>query len=58
MVLIVAIGLYPRPLFDRISPAVRAIVANYPAETSDGPAAKVVRADASNRVIPSQDRAR
>ena len=29
--LIILIGLYPKPLFDRISPAVRAVTANYPA---------------------------
>jgi len=30
MILIVVIGVYPKPLFDRISPAVAAIVDNYP----------------------------
>ena len=58
MVLIVAIGLYPRPLFDRIRPAVNEIVARYPAEDEPG-ATKVARTVSlpSLATLP-QDRAR
>jgi NADH-quinone oxidoreductase subunit M len=61
MVLIVAIGVYPKPLFDRISPAVRPIVANYPSEAARTNAPAQARVE--SRRIPSlatlpQDRAR
>ena len=62
MALIVVIGVYPKPLFDRISPAVAALVRNDPA-VPHLPAANVARPDfATDRpkslaTLP-QDRAR
>jgi NADH-quinone oxidoreductase subunit M len=59
--LIIAIGLYPRPLFDRLSPAVRAITKNYPTstETSAVPSvAKTILPTAKVVATLPQDRAR
>ena len=58
MVLIVAIGVYPKPLFDRITPAVSAIVANYPAEPGRGLARHDAPAAESRIATLPQDRAR
>ncbi|MDB5353384.1 MAG: nuoM [Planctomycetota bacterium] len=45
MALIILIGIYPKPLFDRISPAVGIIARHYPPEPDRGVAVKVAHVD-------------
>jgi NADH-quinone oxidoreductase subunit M len=61
MVLIVMIGLYPKPFFDRISPSVQQITAGFyePAAPSQGPALAAARPAPAKRLATlDQDRAR
>ncbi|MEO6811824.1 MAG: NADH-quinone oxidoreductase subunit M [Isosphaeraceae bacterium] len=58
MVLIVVIGVYPKPFFDRLRPTVATIAANYPQPEFERPRPAVVSTDGTTRVSLAQDRAR
>ncbi len=62
MVLIVAIGVYPRPVFDRIRPSVAPIAARLERARLDLPSTVVARTEAEapspTPVSLAQDRAR
>jgi NADH-quinone oxidoreductase subunit M len=57
MALIIAVGVYPQPLFDRIRPAVRPIVAQFPIETPPLTAVSLTPSSAGGRTM-SQERSR